>query len=259
MFLFARSLEEDLEFMKQGVKDGIITQERLNEAVTRILATKAALKLHKKKATGELVPSKEKALQVLGCEEHRTWAAECADKAITLVKEERGVLPISPARYKRVLYYDIEGKEGYAYTIRVGVAEQFRLLLEKEGFVVDRFNPDIGREGMLMPQTNIVGKYDLIIYLANLSTKSNQTTVRIEWAQPMGTNVPVYMETIPTIFISVENPYHLLDVPRVKTFINTYCSTDIVLQTLMDKLMGRSGFKGKSPVDAFCGKWDTRL
>ena len=27
----------------------------------------------------------------------------------------------------------------------------------------------------------------------------------------------------------------------------------------LEKLMGRSEFKGKSPVDAFCGRWDTHL
>lgn len=47
MFLFARNLEEDYGFMLQGIKDGIITPERLDEAVTRILATKAALGLHR--------------------------------------------------------------------------------------------------------------------------------------------------------------------------------------------------------------------
>ena len=92
-----------------------------------------------------------------------------------------------------------------------------------------------------------------------MATKSNQTTVRIEWAQPMGANVPVYMHQIPTIFISVENPYHLIDVPRVRTFINAYHSTPAVLRAVVDKICGRSPFVGKSPVDAFCGKWDTRL
>jgi beta-N-acetylhexosaminidase len=83
--------------------------------------------------------------------------------------------------------------------------------------------------------------------------------VRIEWAQPMGANFPHYIHDVPTIFISVENPYHLLDVPSIKTFINTYNSNDNVLDALIEKLMGRSTFKGKSPVDAFCGKWDTHL
>ena len=105
----------------------------------------------------------------------------------------------------------------------------------------------------------ILKNYDLIIYSANLATKSNQTVVRIEWCEPMGANVPIYMTSVPTIFISLENPYHLLDAPRVKTYINTYGSSDVVLDALVDKLLGKSPFKGQSPVDAFCGKWDTRL
>jgi beta-N-acetylhexosaminidase len=32
-----------------------------------------------------------------------------------------------------------------------------------------------------------------------------------------------------------------------------------VLDAVVEKLLGRSTFKGHSPVDAFCGKWDTRL
>ena len=75
----------------------------------------------------------------------------------------------------------------------------------------------------------------------------------------MGANCPHYVNSVPTIFISVENPYHLLDVPRVKTFINAYNSNDYVLDAIIDKIMGRSEFKGKNPVDPFCGKWDTRL
>jgi beta-N-acetylhexosaminidase len=75
----------------------------------------------------------------------------------------------------------------------------------------------------------------------------------------MGLNVPIYIESIPTVFISLENPYHLLDVPRIKTFINTYNSSDVVLDNLIRKLTGKSDFSGKSPVDPFCGKWDTRL
>ena len=112
---------------------------------------------------------------------------------------------------------------------------------------------------MMASSEEVKKNYDLIIYSANMATKSNQTVVRIEWAQPMGANVPVYMTSVPTIFVSLENPYHLLDVPRVKTYINTYGSTEIIIDALIEKLMGKSPFQGKSPVDAFCGKWDTRL
>jgi beta-N-acetylhexosaminidase len=143
--------------------------------------------------------------------------------------------------------------------VRVGACELFEQALRKEGFNVDVFQPSQGYEGGMKPYSETTGKYDLILYIANLGTRSNQTTVRIEWAMPMGANVPIFINSVPTVFISVENPYHLLDVPRVKTFINTYASTDTVLEALMEKLTGRSEFKGVSPVDAFCGLWDARL
>ena len=101
--------------------------------------------------------------------------------------------------------------------------------------------------------------YDLILYVANLSTKSNQTVVRIEWKQPMGADCGHYINDVPTVFVSLENPYHLLDFPLVKTYINCYSNNDHCIHQLVEKLTGRSAFKGKSPVDAFCGKWDAHL
>ena len=121
------------------------------------------------------------------------------------------------------------------------------------------FEPKSFFEGSIERTTDFIATYDAILYVANLSAKSNQATVRIEWAQPMGANGPHYLASIPTIFVSIENPYHLIDVPRVKTFINTYNANDNVLDALVEKLLGRSPFKGQSPVDAFCGRWATRL
>lgn len=45
--------------MKEGCEQGILSEERLNEAVARILATKAAMGLPKKKAEGILSPARE--------------------------------------------------------------------------------------------------------------------------------------------------------------------------------------------------------
>ncbi len=259
MFLFARNLEEDMAYMKKGVEDGTITQERMHDALTKILGLKAALGLHQQQADGTLPPTLDRALPQGMLAKHQGWAKDCADQAITLVKEEQGVLPLTPARYPKVLFYAIESEQGFAYSVRKDVAQKFKERLDAEGFDIDVFDPAKGMEGLMTPFSAITDKYDLIVYLANMSTKSNQTIVRIEWAQPMGANVPVYMTSVPTVFISVENPYHLVDVPRVRTFINAYASTDTVLDALVDKLTGRASFKGINPVDPFCGMWDTRL
>lgn len=254
VFLFTRNLEEDFGFMMDGVADGTISSARLDSAVARVLGLKAALKLHERPA-----PTLEAALAVVGSEEHQAWSKECADKAITLVKEEKGVLPLTPDRYKKVLFVPIEADQGVAYSVRAGACEIIRTKLVDEGFDVDIFKAKNFFEGEVDKTSDFIGVYDLIVYVANLSTKSNQTSVRIEWAQPMGANCPHYLASIPTVFVSIENPYHLIDIPRVKTFINTYNSNDNVLDAVVEKLVGRSEFKGKSPVDAFCGRWDTHL
>ena len=256
MFLFTKNLEEDIGYMTAGVDDGTITAERLDEAVTRILALKASLGLHKK----DNAPSLEKAEKIVGCAEHRALAAKCADESITLVKNNENIIPVTPEKYRRVLFYAIESEAGQmGYGVDTGANARLMKELTDAGFEVTKFVPKPGFEGMMASAEEVKNSYDLIIYSANMATKSNQTVVRIEWCQPMGANVPTYISSVPTVFISLENPYHLLDVPRVKTYINTYGSTDEILDALVDKLTGKSKFKGKSPVDAFCGKWDTHL
>jgi beta-N-acetylhexosaminidase len=257
VFLFARNLAEDFAFMKQGVENGIITEERLDEAVTRILAVKAALGLHEKREPLTLANMK----QVVGCATYNDWAKECADRAITLVKEQTGVLPITNEKYKRILFYPIEQAGGGAakfYSV-APTCKKVVKMLKSEGFQVDVFEPPTGNEGFTPPYMETVNRYDLILYVANITTKSNQTVVRIEWKQPMGADCGHYINDVPTVFISLENPYHLIDFPRVKTYINCYSGNDNVLKALLDKLTGKSEFKGVSPIDPFCGKWDARL
>ena len=82
---------------------------------------------------------------------------------------------------------------------------------------------------------------------------------RIQWPASKGTpDIPFYIHEVPTIFVSVNSPFHLADVPQVQTYINCYDDQQDTLEALVDKMLGRSEFKGQSPVDAFCGFEDTR-
>ena len=258
MILFNKNLEEDFGYVLDAIESGVISEERLDEAVMRVLAVKAAIGLNEKRA----VPTMEALTKVVGCTEHRSWERDIADRSITLVKEEKGVLPITPEKYPRILLYPLDAEFDSAfggYGTRQGIADNIAGRLRAEGFTVSLYERDPGLEGFTRTMKSYTDQYDLCLYVANLATKSNQTVVRLEWAQPMGANCPHFITSIPTIFVSLENPYHLVDVPRIRTFINTYASTDAVLDKLIDKLVGRSTFKGVSPSDPFCGLWDTHL
>ncbi|WP_339287512.1 glycoside hydrolase family 3 N-terminal domain-containing protein [Paenibacillus sp. FSL E2-0201] len=257
MFLFNRNMPEDYKYMKEGIENGILTMKRVDEAVTRILALKASLGLHRKQQEDKLVLGLD-ALSVMKCEEHEKWAQECADQAITLVKDTQSLLPISPERHKRILFFSLGDEVGH-YSSEVSyrtLVEQ----LEREGFVVDIFNREnLDFSWMMTSIKSLTDKYDLAIYCANIVTMSNQTVVRINWAPPMGADMPWFLQELPTLFISTASPYHLQDVPQVKTFINTYSSSEYVYEALVEKLLGRSPFKGVNPVDPFCTYWETKL
>jgi beta-N-acetylhexosaminidase len=258
IFLFNRNIKEDYEFMLKGIETGILTLERVDEAVARILALKASLGLQVQKQQGTLVPS-EAELSVLQCEEHRVWAKDCADQSVTLVKDTQKLLPISAEKYKRVRLYVLGDQEG-GLKESGSVTQPFIDSLENAGFQVDLYNDkQVNFQELFMSVNDFKVKYDLVIYVANLETASNQTTVRINWQQPLNANAPWFVNDIPTLFISVANPYHLQDVPMVKTYINAYSSNEFVVEAIVEKILGETEFKGMNPVDPFCGKWDTRL
>ncbi|SEV99000.1 glycoside hydrolase family 3 protein [[Clostridium] fimetarium] len=256
VFLFTRDLEEDIQYMKKGVEDGLLSEKRLNEAVTRILATKAAMGLPTQQKEGRLYRTEEE-LKVFQSQEHLTWAKECADEAVTLVKDTQNLLPLIVNKHIKVLL-EILGD----FTSNDRVYEQFETLLKKEGFQVTKYIPETMQT--IFQNTKVAdfkAKYDLVVYIGNIENASNNTVARINWHTLFGAgnNLPWFADEVPTLFISVGNPYHLFDVPMIKTYINGYCNSPYVIDSVVDKIMGRSRFKGQSPVDPFCGVWDTRL
>lgn len=244
LFLFNKNLAEDVEYMKDGIRRGLLTWERVDEAVVRILAMKAALGLHVRPMPGD-----ENMAQI-GCRQHHQWARELADEAITLVKDTQGNLPLNPKKTPRLLLEALGGfpSEGH-------IAAYMREKLIAEGFQVTLYQPEdfsIYQFGV-KPFTD---RFDAVLYLGNVENASNKTTNRIHWFTfwGHGDNVPWFVHEAPTVFCSLANPYHLVDAPMIKTYINCYSNNDETLDALVEKLMGRDTFRGVSPVDPFCGK-----
>lgn len=255
IFLFTLSLAEDFQYLLDGIKSGILSEERLDNAVTRVLAMKAALGLPEKLAAGIMIPDSS-ALDIFTAEDNRDKARRCADQAVTLVKDTQKLLPVTPVTHKHVLLHVLGDVGGYHDPTR-DHHKYFIDLLAREGFEVTCYD---GISGYIETKIEDLKKqYDLILYFANIKTSGSDTTARIRWAGPGALNSTRYIHDIPTLFISVDNPYHLIDVPRVKTLINGYTTNPYVMEAIIEKITGRSEFRGTSPVDPFCGLWDAWL
>ena len=255
MFLFNKSFDEDYEYMMEGYKNGVITDERLDDALTRILGLKASLGLHKKQKAGTLVPGPE-ALERLHNEQFVQWAKSCADKAVTLVKDTQNLLPITPEKYPRIVLFTSEGGGYFGETN--GLHEKLKAALAAEGFTV--LDPPEGAYISDKPITveGFKENYDLALYAFDFPTASNNTVVRLSWKGGLGgSNTPWFTRELPTMAVSFANPYHLIDVPEIKTYINAYTDTEFTIPAVIEKITGKSPFKGVSPVDPFCGRIDT--
>ncbi len=260
MILFNKDIREDYQAVGDAIADGTLSMERVDEACTRILAMKAAMNLPEMKAAGTIVAGEE-ALSCVGCAEHAAMTAECADEAVTLVKDTQSLLPISPEKTKKIRLYLIEDRIGGGFKDGESALDKIKGKLEQEGFEValyDYTRPDFYEmfEGGV---ADAKSKFDLAVYVACMDTASNQSVRRIDWVHLMAADAPWFVADIPAMFISIANPYHLLDAPMVKTFINAYTPTEAVIDQVIDKIMGRSEFKGKSPVDPFCGVWGAQF
>ena len=260
VILFTRSWEEDLRFMMAGIEKGVITEKRLDEAVTRILAFKASLGLPEQKAKGSLVPGN---FEVIGSAEHHQWALECVEKSVTLAKDTQGLLPLSNRKFNNILFYPFGETASHLGPPQTPPYEKFSRLLENEGFEVTTWdfgkNPMLNFSVMTTPVEDLKDDFDLVIYFVDIPTASNKTTLRITYNSFIGFDAPWQVNDIPTMMISTANPYHLYDAPQIKTLINAYNSNEIQLKAVVDKMLGRSEFEGVSPVDQFCGRWDAKL
>ena len=251
IFLFSRDMEEDFGYMKQGIEDGILTIERLDEAMRRVLGLKAKMHLHTKKANGTLVPPVE-ALEIFEKGEGHALAKEIADKGITLVKDTQNLMPLDVNKQKNVYVVVIGDQPGYHNT-RGGYGKLFVEKLQEKGFNVTVYDPEDQEADIAkMKIEEFKKKYDVILYFCNIETNGSDSAARITWPGKRGT-VPNMIHDVPTMMVSIDNPYHLIDAPRIPTYINAYTSEDIVVETLVEKIAGESTFKGVSPVNAYAG------
>lgn len=255
MFLFFNNIEEDFGFMLNGYKKGIITEERLQDALERILGLKAKLNLHIKQADGTLIKER-KELEIVGCEEHLEMRRDAADKGITLVKDTQNNLPINPEKHKRIRLYMLEGEKGGIYEANSKVQDFIVKELESRGYEVTINEGSSRIKGRTLDYRN---NTDLALVIADVVGYGAENNYRIRWKAAMANEVPWYVHEVPTVFASLNFTTHLHDVTMVKTFINAYNDNEENIRQLIDKLEGKSEFKGTPNENVWANKWQAKL
>lgn len=233
VFLFFNDLEEDFNFMLNGYKNGVVTEERLNDAVRRILELKAQLNLHVRQAEGNLLMSAS-ALDIIDQQEHLEMQKEAADLGITLVKNTLDELPITPEKHKRIRLYMIENSEKDGiYQSDSKVTENIISEFELRGFEVTLNDGSTRVKGRTLDYRKEV---DAAIVIANIVGYAAQNNYRIQWSTAMSNEIPWFVCEVPTVFASLNYTTHLHDATMVKAYINAYHSNPTTIKALVDKI-----------------------
>lgn len=255
MFLFFNVIEEDFGFMLQGVRNGVITPERLDDAVRRVLGLKAKLNLHVRQREGTLLRTPAD-LEVVGCEDHLRRRAESADKSITLVKDTWNQLPITAQTHRRIRLYFLEGETAGLHGHDPAVLANVVTELERRGFEVTVNDGSTRIRGSAQEYRANV---DAAVVVANVTGYGAQNTYRIQWKTAMSSDCPWYIHEVPTIFVSLNYTTHLHDLPMMKTVVNAYHSNVENIRATVDKITGISAFRGRSNELVWAGNWQSRL
>ena len=268
MFLFANDPEEDMGYLKAGYEQGIVTEERLSDALHRVLGLKAHLKLY-----DESVRCPDHSmLDVVGCEEHRRYTEDAADAGITLVKDTRNLLPLNPAEKKRALLIYVQSTPNSKGYQGDGMRGMITEELERAGFQVEQCPSfyDLELENGVHPMNFVrmmqMGrredfrkKYDVVFVFIYVKGYAQRNVERMAWSSGHSMEMPWYTEEVPTVGVSLNYTNHLVDCANIHTFINAYGPNRENVRAAVEKITGRSAFQGKADDSVFCGRWDTRL
>lgn len=246
ILLFPEDIEKDLGRLRQGIEDGLLSMTRLDDAVLRILALKAAMGLHR---SGAELPSVRERDDLFGTQEHMHWAKATAEASITLVKDRSGLLPINPTRHRRILLAQHAERRSPSGALP---DLQIARLLRDAGFEVTQLS-----QGPIPD----AGSFDLGLYVFAEEGVSGKEDLGPQWGRMHG-DFPFSMQRLwhsrPSVVVSLGNPFLLYHMPDCPVLVNAYSAIPVVQEAVVEALTGRIPFAGHSPVDASCGLLATR-
>ncbi|MED5544331.1 MAG: glycoside hydrolase family 3 N-terminal domain-containing protein [Pseudomonadota bacterium] len=250
MFLFSPDPGGDYRHMMDGLRRGALSEQRLEDAVRMILTLKARLGLHRM-TLDEWVPPLEEGTTRLSTPESEAVAAEANARAITLVKDTQDLLPLDPARHRRVVLLAEEGWNFISGALPRSL-DVFCEDMRKAGFELRMYDA----ETPPAPEDT-----DLVVYLIGQEATASLSHIYLDWTALHGgarKAMKRFSREIPTLMISLGQPYYLYDAPDLRTYINGYSALPSVQSALVERLLGKAPFTGVSPVDPFCGEEQLR-
>ncbi|WP_068433351.1 glycoside hydrolase family 3 protein [Piscicoccus intestinalis] len=210
-----------------AVRSGRISTERLDASVTRILQLK-----WKRGLFAQPYVDPARIDDVVGTPAHRAQADAIAERGMTLLTDEAGVVPFALAGRKVAVV-------GYGATATKTLAQEFTA----RGATATALETGSAPTPALIEQAvaNATEADLAVVTTMNASTEANKSQRDLVAAlQRTGTKVAV---------VAVRNPYDINALPGVGTYLAAYSYNAVSVRAAARVLLGEARATGRLPVD----------
>ena len=239
MILLPADLPGVIDALVRAVKDGEIPESRIDASARRILELKARLGLPQNRFVDiNLLP------QLIASRRHLEQAARTFEKSVTLVKNERNVLPLSPeipADKVAILALSSDNDDYFA-----GQTFVRELRKRKPGMSAFYADANTGQEFIREAKAKAMAA-DLIVLALFSSLRSGKGSIDL---------LPRHIDLIrelswakrKTLVVSFGSPYFLRHFPEVDGYLCLYRNTAQAQEVAARAVCGEIDIEGRLPV-----------
>ncbi|MGC9436557.1 glycoside hydrolase family 3 protein [Streptomyces sp. WG5] len=216
-----------------AVREGELTEARLDESILRVLRLKAKLGLFRDAYT-----SRRDVDRTVGTRGHLEAADRIAERSTTLLVNEGRLLPLSRREHRRLLVVGADpaspsGTTGPPTGVLAGA-------LTELGFAATALSTGTAPSAAVIDRAvAAAGDADAVVVATyNVTARSSQRTL-----------VARLLETgRPVVAVAVRNPYDVAHLPDVPAHLAAYSWTDVEVRAAARVIAGRVRPRGKLPV-----------
>jgi beta-N-acetylhexosaminidase len=225
-----------LRGLRDAVKSGRISQQRLDESVRRILAWKYELGLFKQKITPI-----DQIDKIVSSQETAALSQEVANKAITLVRNDANQIPLDKSKRVAVL--------GISNTFDDEIMGPLLRQLRQNGV---RFNAALLQENSTQEQIEkaraMVNNADVVIAAMYGRVRSGARNSVGLPDSGVGILRDLLANSKDVIGVSFGNPYILGSFPQLKTYMVAYGDMASLQRASANALFGAQDITGRLPI-----------
>jgi beta-N-acetylhexosaminidase len=227
----------------QAVRSGEISIDRINSSVRRILLAKAKTGLNSRTVKPVSLDAVQKSF---GTAEDYAFAQEVAEHAITLVRDDNHMLPLSRGDGGSTLVVlfvgDPHGDDGRA------LEQQVRIRMPQATVVyVDRRNASLEADAIAA----MLPKFKRVIAALYAVPQPGQVGSQTSVDQRTGAVVLQNLLNLVadrTAVLAMGSPYVILDYPTIKTYVCAFSSVSTSEKAMVRALFGEIPTRGRLPV-----------